>query len=157
MPSLSPTVYMVLLFKAMCTAAFFAFLQVGEITCCSCSPAVKLVDPSEATSGLKIKFYNFKHSYNQPQNAITVSRRSDICPVQSLLDYLSHQGFLDGPLFQTLNGYAVPRKTFSEFLTLVFRSCGLDSSKYKGHFRSQRQFFGCTDPCDGALEIRCIL
>lgn len=110
------------------------------ITCCSRSPAVlqvkqvvKLVDPSGATSGLKIKFYDFKHSYIQPQISITLSRRSDICPVQSLLDYLSHRGFSDGPLFQTLDGHAVPRKTFSEFLSLVFRSCGLDSSKYKGH------------------------
>ena len=89
---------MAFLFKAMCTTAFFAFLGVGEIIRCSRSPAVlqvkqvvKLVDPSGATSGLKIKFYNFKHSYNQPQISITLSRRSDICPVQTLLDYLSHR------------------------------------------------------------------
>jgi hypothetical protein len=139
-PSLCSNVYNALLFRAMCTTAFFAFLRVGEITYCPRSPAVlqatqvvKLVDLSGAIAGLKIKFVDFKHSYNHPGIAITLSRRTDICPVQSLLDYLSHRGLSDGPLFQTLDGHAVSRKTFSDFLSLVFRSCGLDSSKYKGH------------------------
>jgi hypothetical protein len=139
-PSLCSSVYNTFLFKAMCTTAFFAFLRVGEITYCPRSPAVlqvkqvvKLEDPSGATVGLKINFDDFKHSYNQPHISITLSRRSDICPVQSLLDYLSHRGLSDGPLFQMFDGHPVSRKTFSDFLLLVFRSCGLDSSKYKGH------------------------
>ncbi len=95
---------------------------------------VKLEDPSGATLGLKIKFENFKHSYNQPHISIALSRRSDIiCPVQSFLDYLLHQGLSDGPLFQMVDGHPLSRKTFSDFLSLVFRSCSLDSSKYKGH------------------------
>ena len=53
--------------------------------------------------------------------------------VQSFLDYLSHQGLSDGPLFQMVDGHPLSRKTFSDFLSLVFRSCSLDSSKYKGH------------------------
>ncbi len=88
-------------------------------------------------------------------------RRTDICPVQSLLDYFSHRGLSDGPLFKTLDGHAVSRKTFSEFLSLVFRSCGLDSSKYKGHsfrigaatFAADCGFFRYSDSPYGALEI----
>ena len=77
---------------------------------------VKLEDPSGATLGLKIKFENSKHSYNQPHISIALSRRSDIiCPVQSFLDYLS-----DGPLFQMVDGHPLSRKTFSDFLSLVF-------------------------------------
>ena len=102
-----------------------AVLQVKQV--------VKLEDLSGAIVGLKIKFVDFKHSYNHPSIAITLSRRTDICPVQSLLDYFSHRGLSDGPLFKTLDGDGDSRKTFSEFLSLVFRSCGLDSSKYKGH------------------------
>ena len=139
-PSLCSNVYNAFLFKAMCIMAFFAFLRVGEITYCPRSPAVlhlkqvvKLEDLSGAIVGLKIKFVDFKHSYNHPSIAITLSRRTDICPGQSLLDYFSHRGLSDGPLFKTLDGHAVSRKTFSEFLSLVFHSCGLDSSKYKGH------------------------
>ncbi len=50
-----------------------AVLQVKQV--------VKLEDPSGATLGLKIKFENFKHSYNQPHISIALSRRSDIiCP-----------------------------------------------------------------------------
>ena len=133
-PSLCSNVYNAFLFKAMCTTAFLAFLRVGEITYCPRSPAVlqvkqvvKLEHLSGAIVGLKIKFVDFKHSYNHPSIAITLSRRTDICPVQSLLDYFSHRGLSDGPLFKTLDRHAVSRKTFSEFLSLVFRSCGLDS------------------------------
>jgi len=139
-PSLCSTAYNAFLFKAMCTTAFFAFLRVGEITHCPRSPTVlqvkqvvKLEDLSGDTVGFKIRFDDFKHSYNQPNISITLLRRSDICPVQSLLDYLVHRGLADGPLFRTLEGCAVSRNMFSDFLSSVFQSCGLDSSKYKGH------------------------
>lgn len=134
-------VYRVRLFQAMCTTAFFAFLRVGEITCCPRSPSVlqlnqviRLVDSSGYITGLKLTFADFKHSYNQPSNvSVTLTRRSDICPVQSLLDYFEHRGLSDGPLFQTCDGRAVPRKLFTDHLAIIFRACGLDSNKYKGH------------------------
>ena len=137
-PSLCSNVYNALLFRAMCTTAFFAFLRVGEITYCPRSPAVlqatqvvKLVDLSGAIAGLKIKFVDFKHSYNHPGIAITLSRHMNTCLVQSLLDYSSHRRLSDGPLFKTLDGHAVSCKMFSDFLSLVFRSCGLDSCSMK--------------------------
>ncbi len=139
-PSLCSDVYNAFLFMAMCTTAFFAFLRVGEITYCPQSPTVlhvkqvvKLEDLSGTIVDLKIKFVDFKRSYNHPSIAITLSRRTDICPVQSLLDYFSHRGLSHGPLFKTSHGHAVSRRTFSQFLSLVFCSCDLDSSKYKGH------------------------
>ena len=73
--------YRAYLFKAMCTTAFFGFLRVGEITCCLRSTTVlqlnqivKLVDSSGTIVGLKIMFFDFKHSYNRP-NVITLKRR----------------------------------------------------------------------------------
>ena len=81
----------------MCTTAFFALLGVGEITRCARSPTVlqgkqvvKLEDLSGAAVGFKIRFDDFKHSYNQPNISITLLRRLDICPVQNLVDYLVH-------------------------------------------------------------------
>ena len=132
--------YRAYLFKAMCTTAFFAFLRVGEITCCPRSTTVpqlnqivKLVDNSGSITGLKITFLDFKHSYKRTNVSITLKRRSDICPVQSLLDYFSRRGLSDGPLFRTYDGHAVSRKLFTDYLALIFRICGLDPTKYKGH------------------------
>ena len=79
-------------------------------------------------------FRDFKHSYNKGDVSLTLSRRSDICPVQIvLLDYLFLRGFSNGPLFMTPDGTAVSRHSFTQILSLVFQRCGLDSSKYKGH------------------------
>ena len=94
---------------------------------------VKLEDQAGGILGLKITFRDFKHSYNKGHVSLTLSRRSDICPVQILLDYLSLRGFSNGPLFMTPNGTAVSRHSFTQILSLVFQRCGLDSSKYKGH------------------------
>ena len=140
MPSLCSTLYESRLYQAMCTTAFFAFLRVGEITICPRSPfalqieqLVKLEDQAGGILGLKITFRDFKHSYNKGDVSLTLSRRSDICPVQILFDYLSLPGFSNGPLFMTPNGTAVSRHSFTQILSLVFQRCGLDSSKYKGH------------------------
>ena len=139
-PTICSSEYRGYLFKAMCTTAFFAFLRVGEITCCPRSPdvlqlkqVVQLVDNAGNVSGLKITFLNFKHSYNQANVSLTLHRRSDVCPVQSLLDYFAHRGLADGPLFQTRDGHAISRKMFTDHLAIIFRTCGLDANRYKGH------------------------
>ena len=139
-PALCSSAYETHLFTAMCSTAFFAFLRIGEITVCSRSPSVlhigqvvKMVEPSGFIAGLKITFHDFKHSYNQRPVVLTLSRRSDICPVQNLLEYLSVRGLTDGPLFRMPSGSAVPRTSFTKFLSMLFRGCGLDTMKYKGH------------------------
>ena len=120
-PTICSSEYRGYLFKAMCTTAFFAFLRVGEITCCPRSPdvlqlkqVVQLVD-------------------NAGNVSLTLHRRSDVCPVQSLLDYFAHRGLADGPLFQTRDGHAISRKMFTDHLAIIFRMCGLDANRYKGH------------------------
>ena len=59
-------------------------------------------------------------------------------------------------LCSTFEGCAVSRKMFSDFLSLVFPSCGLDSSKYKGHsFRIGAATFAVRSTKRyGALKIR---
>ena len=132
-PTICPSLYRARLFTAMCKTAFFAFLRVGELTFCPRSPdvlqlinqVVQLVESSGHITGLKITFTNFKHSYNQNKNiSITLSRRSDICPVQALLDYLALRGLEDGPLFRTQDGQAVSRKLFTDHLAILFRASG---------------------------------
>ena len=70
-PTICGSDYRTYLFTAVCTAAFFGFLRVGEITCCPRSSAVlqldqvvRLLDNSGNIVGFKLTFKNFKHSYN---------------------------------------------------------------------------------------------
>ena len=100
MPSLCSTLYESRLYQAMCTTAFFAFLRVGEITICPRSPfvlqieqPVKLEDQTGGILGLKITFRDFKHSYNKGDVSLTLSRRSDICPVQICSIIYSYEAF----------------------------------------------------------------
>ena len=139
-PSICTSQYVCCLFKAMCTVAFFAFLRIGEMTTSSGSSEVlqlhhleRVTNSSGEVVSLTIKFGNFKHSYNQYPVAIVLTRHAEVCPVQSLLDYLSLRGPVDGALFQSLDGRPISRSFFTELLSLAVRSCGLDPTKYKGH------------------------
>jgi hypothetical protein len=140
-PTICGSDYRRFLFTAMCTTAFFGFLRVGEITCCPRSPdvlqltqVVRQLDHSGNLAGFKLTFTDFKHSYNQRAVSIALQRRSDVCPVQSLQAYLLRRGFSNGPLFRTEDGHAVPRQLFTDYLALIFRTCGLNPAQYKkGH------------------------
>ena len=124
----------------MCTVAFFAYLQIGEMTTSSRSSEVlqlhhleRLTNSSGDIVSIKIKFANFKHSDSQYPIAIVVTRHAEVCPVKRLLDYLAYCGPLHGALLQSLEGRPISRSFFTELLSLAVRSCGLDPTKYKGH------------------------
>jgi hypothetical protein len=62
-----------------------------------------MLDSSGSTLGFKIKFNDFKHSYNHLSAQIRLSRRLDICPVQCLVDNISFYGLSDSPLLNFCN------------------------------------------------------
>ena len=62
-----------------------------------------------------------------------MSRKSDNCPVQSVLDFLSVRSSRPGPLFMNLDGSPVARSDFQESLNLVHNFCDFNPSFYKGH------------------------
>ena len=53
---------------------------------------VKLEDQAGGILGLKITFRDFKHSY-KGEVSLTLSRRSDICPVQYCSIIYSYEAF----------------------------------------------------------------
>lgn len=55
------------------------------------------------------------------------------CPAQCILGYLDLGNHSPGAFFQLHNGEAVPRNTFSLFLSSAIKQCGLDPAQYKGH------------------------
>ena len=82
---------------------------------------------------VKLTYHQFKHHYNQSPISIIFSHQAAFCPVETLLRYCSVRGSVPGPLFQHLNGVLVTQTEFDEWLTKVIKSCGLDSTRYKGH------------------------
>ena len=131
---------------AICPPSSFV-LQIEQL--------VKLEDQTGGILGLKITFRDFKHSY-KGDVSLTLSRRSGICPVQILFDYLSLRGFSNGPLFMTPDGTAVSRHSFTQILSLVFQRCDLDSSKHKGHsFRIDAATFAENGFSDVQIRAMC--
>ena len=91
--------YQILMFQAMCSTAFFAFLRVGEITFSSTSPPpiqihqlTKLVNEAYEVLGFKIKFVNFKHSYNQPPFFFGYFTSKYFLPCQGLTSVFRSKG-----------------------------------------------------------------
>ena len=82
---------------------------------------------------LVVTFTNYKHNYNQSTFSLILHRQFNACPVQSFLDYVDMRGAENGPLFINEDGSPVLRSDFCKALRTIFRLCGLDPSKYKGH------------------------
>lgn len=144
LPQLSISHYQSVLFKAMSSLAFFAFLRMGEITIRSVHETCKVLQLSQILTltnqhghptSVKITFQNFKHSYNLPPVSLVISRQLNgtVCPVQRLLDYLRLRGTAAGPLFLNEDRQPVQRKAFADLLAMVFHHLGLPCSNYKGH------------------------
>lgn len=136
------TKYQILMFEAMCSTAFFAFLRVGEIAFSStCPPPIqihhltKLLNEAHEVLGFNIKFVNFKHSYNQPPFYLVISRQSTFCPVKILLHFLIARGDSQGTIFIQDDAYgsSVSRSWFSTQLSSAIKLCGLNPSVYKFH------------------------
>jgi len=136
--------YRSLMFRAMCSLAFFAFLRIGEITGSSKTQStsnavlnLSQVSRQSAENGyvlsMKVTFLDFKHHYNQNNVSIVVTRQSKACPVQALLNYVSVRGTTNGPLFVNQDGSLVLRSEFTNMLSSALRICDLDPNRYKGH------------------------
>ena len=152
-------------FQAMCLTAFFAFLQIGEITYnlpkdagvpLQVNHLAKLVDFAKRVVALKLTFGNFKQSYNQCPFSIIFHRHNSRCLVRFLLDFLSLRGNRPGPLFINSLISPVSRAIFAELLSLPWKACGLDSTHYKSHsFRIGASSFAAEREMSDA-EIRAL-
>lgn len=136
----SVTQYDICQFQAMCSLAFHALLQVGEITSTKKEAGpplqlhqlVKLVNANQEVVALRVTFLNYKHSYNQHPFSLVINRQPVFCPVQILLKYLAIKGTNPGPIFITEQGSVVKRTSFTELLSLAIKFSGLNPSRYKG-------------------------
>ena len=119
----------------MCSTAFFGFLRVGEITLFAKTPPpiqihqlTKLVNDEHEVVGCKIKFLNFKHSYNQSPFYLVILPQSTFCPVKILLQFVSARDASQGALFIQDDWLHVSRSWFSAQLSSSIRLCDLNPS-----------------------------
>lgn len=130
--------YRRLMFRAMFSLAFHAFLRIGEITVRPgqhLNPHLILRDQLVVKDAfMECKFTSYKHSQGQPfLLRITPDPASNNCPIQVMSQYLNIRGDLPGPLFQYPTGGAILRTDFSHRLKTALSFCGLSTAVFKGH------------------------
>ena len=58
---------------------------------------------------------------------------NDLCPVATVLSYISRRGTADGPLFHFENGSPLTRDAFVKEIRSALRLTGVDTEHYSGH------------------------
>ena len=147
--NLAVSTYHVSQFKAKCSTAFYAFLQVGEITPTSSMGSTAPPPPPPfksinllndlmipgilSHSNLILLIFKHNNNSNQHPFSIVMHRQSPFCPAQLLLDYSVRFGSLPGPLFANPDNSPVSRTFFADILCFPCKSCGLSPMRYKSH------------------------
>ena len=125
-----------LLYSAMFTLAFHAFLRIGEMTLNGSTQNhnLQLHQLSLASDNLQVCFLHYKHSSGSPfQLIIKAQQNKEICAVFHLRNYLAARGHDPGPIFMYPPGSAVSRAIFCKQLQQAINFCGLDPARFKSH------------------------
>lgn len=127
--------------SVMCVLAFLAFLRNGKLTIFTKVHAIltnvtqldRLGDNQCRVQALQLPLDNYKHKANEPPFVIFIYPEKICCPVKLLLDFISVQGSVQGPLFCWPDGKPIKRAFFVEKLKAALTFCDLDISLYKAH------------------------
>ena len=128
---------------AACCLGFFGFLRAGEFTVptdSSFDPEAHLcysdiaVDNSSIPQVIRITIKQSKTDpFRKGINLFLGGTLVDLCPVESLLNYLVVRGSKDGPLFIFKDGQPLTRQRLVTALREVLQVAGVDQSKNSGH------------------------
>lgn len=133
--------YDVLLWRAMLSLAFFAFLRIGEFTVKIASeiPTISFksihINPSCLDQGMSVIFSKFKHSTLARPFILQIPLQRDfnLCPVVHVAAYLSVRASAEGAFFVHADGNPIKTSTFRDSLNILLKANSLDPSFYKGH------------------------
>ena len=130
------TDYSRLLYTAMLTLAFAAFLRIGEIAPknhFSSRNCLAFRDVVMSEDGVLLSFRHFKSSGSMGSQAVRIQRQPVCCAVAALRRYCAVRPAGEGLLFVEPSGQPVVRDKFDRMLKSALAFCGLDSAKFKGH------------------------
>lgn len=131
--------------KAMYTLAFYAVLRIGEITVRNQTPHDLVVqrkhvqvfqNRNKEIKAVELTLTDWKHRGNAREFRIWIppkNRLTEICPVQSLCQYLAIRGTKPGPLFLMESGVPCTRTFFTQCLNSCLLRIGLSTAQYKTH------------------------
>ena len=112
----SSSSYYILLYQAMYSLAFFAFLRPGEMT--SSPNNLQFHQLSVSSSTLSITFIKFKHHSGSPVTILVSTQKSVPCPVSSMTRYIKVRGSAPGHLFCNQGGAPISYNQFRDSLIL---------------------------------------
>ena len=136
LPTLLPN-FEAKLFRALFLLCYYCCLRVSEIAYCDNSSHTLTLDNFSIKTPpvppfIKVSFYSYKHS-KEPCSIVLPPSSKSVCPVISLLDYISIRGDHAGPLFTLRNKLPVTRKHYVSTLKSVLSKLKVDPARYNTH------------------------
>ncbi len=141
LPSVCRSNYMVRLYRAAFSSAFFGFLRVSEFTCprgkVDITGALCFGDISIVPGGgfLSLQLRRSKTDQTGHSSFIQIARYADeeVCPVRAMANYLEVRPPLGGLLFRFYGGDPLTAQTFNKVVKDAIRALGLPSSRFSSH------------------------
>ncbi len=122
---------------------FFGFLRSGEVvvptettfdSTAHLAYGDVLVDSVTNPRYLEVKIKASKTDVFRKGVTVYLGRTgSEICPVASILRYMSERGPADGPFFKFSNGHSLTRVRFVEEVRKALHQAGLQADEFAGH------------------------
>ena len=126
-----------ILFKAMFTLAFHAFLRIGEMTVTGqAATNPNVIEIHQVTFGqgkMNILFIKYKHSTGKPFTLTIEPGAPGTCPVQAMREYIAIRGSAAGPLFTRAPQVPVTRSYFNSQLRLALAFCNYSLTQFSSH------------------------
>ena len=113
LPVIGFSLFEQLIFKAMATLAFAAFLRPGEMT--ESPNNLQFQDVSLFRSHIIVVFRRFKHSSGVPVTLVIKASGTSSCPFNALTEYIGFRGTAPGLLFCHPDGRPITYKKFSSW------------------------------------------
>jgi hypothetical protein len=139
-PSVVLSYYRQLMFRAMMSLAFKAFLRVGEMVL-SCyqhtSNCLHLGDVQLSGGYVTLSFRHFKHSAAKGPQVLHLSMLKSLPDsldfAQHLHQFLLVRGSVPGIFLAYPDGTPLLRSVFDQSLKAMLLFCGFDTRRFKGH------------------------
>ena len=133
LPQIAKSHYCSVMYSAMISTAFYAFLRCSEMCQSQHNIQCHQVFISHDRSHAEIIFHHFKHNVQNRPFIIRIDAKPVHCPVKTLTTYMTLRGSQPGYLFCTPDGKPVSRTALTSVLNTALKILKLPNSHYKLH------------------------
>ena len=133
LPQIAKSHYCSVMYSAMMSTAFYAFLRCSEMCQSQHNIQYHQVFISHDRSHAEIIFHHFKHNVQNRPFIIRIDAKPVHCPVKTLTTYMTLRGSQPGYLFCAPDGKPVSRTALISVLNTALKILKLPNSHYKLH------------------------